>query len=256
MLEEINCPICNSAENKIFWIMKEIENSTKENFRYVKCNDCDLVYTSPRRNDVEYYQKLPSSYLSDLDWYVKSISVKGLMWMLDEFEKKWFKEHQHRGKMLEIGCAMGHFLYTARARTWETLGIEFVKDAADWAKKFLQLDIIESPAETSTIDEGNFDCVVGIEMIEHVRNPLEILEKVKKWLKPGGMVFFSTPNIESNSMKTKKPWEVLDPRDHLTLFSKKTITNTLEKVGFTNIIIDTFGGGWRQDESMFVYAIK
>jgi 2-polyprenyl-3-methyl-5-hydroxy-6-metoxy-1,4-benzoquinol methylase len=92
-------------------------------------------------------------------------------------------------------------------------------------------------------------------MIEHVRNPLEILSNVKKWLKPYGMVFFSTPNIESNSMETKQHWGVLDPRDHLTLFSKKTITSMLEKSGFSNITIDIFGG-WRQDESLFIFASK
>ena len=82
------------------------------------------------------------------------------------------------------------------------------------------------------------------------------MSNVKKWLKPGGMVFFSTPNIQSHSMEKKEPWGVLDPRDHLTLFSKKTITSILEKAGFNDIIIDTFGAGWRQDESMFVYASK
>lgn len=256
MLEKINCPVCDSSDNELFWVMQELEQSKTENSKYVKCKYCECVYASPRREDVEYYQNLPSSYLSNLDGYVKSISVEGFMWMLDEFEKKWFKSHQARGKMLELGCAMGHFLFCARARTWKVKGVEFVEDAAKWANQYLQLDIIDTPAEISDLGKNNFDSIIGIEMIEHVRNPLEILLNVKKWLKTDGMIFFTTPNIESHSLKSKEPWGILDPRDHLTLFSKKTMTNLLDKAGFSKIIIEMFGGGWRQDESLFIYASK
>jgi len=256
LLHEVNCPICNSKENTTFWIMNEISNSNTDNYRYVKCAQCQCVYASPRRIDIEYYQNLPSSYLSNLDTYVKSISVEGLMWMLDEFEKKWFKNHQSRGSMLEIGCAMGHFLFCARARNWKTQGIEFVKEAAEWARKNLQLDVKDTPAETSAIKEKSFDSIIGIELIEHVREPSEILKNVKKWLKDDGMIFFSTPNIESHSLKSKEPWGVLDPRDHLILFSKKTITELLNKAGFSSVEILTFGGNWRRDESLFIFASK
>ncbi len=256
LLHEASCPICDGKENSTFWIMKELENSDTDNFRYGKCINCECVYASPRRDDVEYYQNLPSSYLSNLDGYVKSISVEGFMWMLDEFEKRWFKSHQSRGRMLEIGCAMGHFLFCAKARTWKVQGIEFVNSAASWAKNYLQLDIIDTPVEVSNLDLKKFDAIVGIEMIEHVRNPLEVLKNTEKWLKPDGMIFLTTPNIESHSLKSKEPWAVLDPRDHLTLFSKKTITEILNKAGFSKIEITTFGGGWRQDESIFVFASK
>ena len=43
----------------------------------------------------------------------------------------------------------------------------------------------------------NFDCVLGIEVIEHLENPWEYLRTLKKLIKPNGLIILSTPNITS-----------------------------------------------------------
>ncbi len=42
-----------------------------------------------------------------------------------------------------------------------------------------------------------FDCIIAIEIIEHLENPRHFLRECKKLLKPNGLLIFTTPNIDN-----------------------------------------------------------
>ena len=46
-------------------------------------------------------------------------------------------------------------------------------------------------------NEGRFDAVVAIEIIEHLENPFSFVRECAKLLRPGGMLFVTTPNVEA-----------------------------------------------------------
>lgn len=91
----------------------------------------------------------------------------------------------------------------AFSRLLKELGHEvFAVDATDENWKLtdipLQIHDLDSEfSETITNTDGKFDAVVAIEIIEHLENPFRFVRECAKLLKPGGVFFLTTPNVES-----------------------------------------------------------
>ena len=52
-------------------------------------------------------------------------------------------------------------------------------------------------------DDASFDVCFSIEVIEHLNNPQNIINEAHRVLKPGGMLFLSTPNVNSIAQKLR-----------------------------------------------------
>lgn len=57
--------------------------------------------------------------------------------------------------------------------------------------RFVQMDA----RQALPIAQGSLDCIVSIEVIEHISQPYEFLDQCRRLLKPGGTLVFSTPNV-------------------------------------------------------------
>jgi 2-polyprenyl-3-methyl-5-hydroxy-6-metoxy-1,4-benzoquinol methylase len=67
------------------------------------------------------------------------------------------------------------------------------------------------------------------ELIEHVAKPAEILKRVEKLLKPGGMLFLTTPNWGSLTRRmVGSAWAPIHP-EHLSYFTPRTLGSLLSK---------------------------
>ena len=59
------------------------------------------------------------------------------------------------------------------------------------------------------------DAIVFLQTIEHVRNPGEILDRLRSLLRPGGTAYVSTPNVLTlapDGQKSGNPWHVKEYR--------------------------------------------
>jgi SAM-dependent methyltransferase len=69
------------------------------------------------------------------------------------------------------------------------------------AELYIALDIVAFPGATDVIADavalplGNntFDCVVAFEVMEHIKNPVELIEEAYRILAPGGTLLLSVP---------------------------------------------------------------
>lgn len=52
-------------------------------------------------------------------------------------------------------------------------------------------------------DVGKFDCIIGIEIIEHLENQAHFLRNISKLLNPNGKVIISSPNVENTYSRIK-----------------------------------------------------
>jgi len=78
-----------------------------------------------------------------------------------------------------------------------------------------------------------FDVVRIWSVLEHVFNPLAMLEKIQGILKPGGYLILQVPNIESLALRIfQERWSGLDLPRHLSHFSPTTLKQALHQTGF------------------------
>jgi len=190
--EKVNCPFCGSGDSSIYE-----RYGSELQYTYVLCKNCSLVYQSPRpKYDkhfidaayASYYQFSESVNLDD-NTLIQHSSVE----MFREEVENLLKYDKVRTNVLDIGSAMGTFLYAARPHYKRAVGLDVSAQLAAFAEKntgatvFLQqFNEFEYPEKFSLIHMSH--------VIEHVPNPVEWLNKAKSMLENGGVLVINVPN--------------------------------------------------------------
>ena len=75
--------------------------------------------------------------------------------------------------------------------------------------------------------------VTLIEVIEHVTDPLRLLRAAATFLRPGGMLYLTTPNFNSLSRHLLgASWSAIHPREHRSYFTVGLLGSLLKTFGF------------------------
>lgn len=112
---------------------------------------------------------------------------------------------QRGQKVLDIGCGNGALSFFAASRGCKVLGVDVSERAISGCKfnaqRFgfgndlrFEVEDFDNPREKIT---EKFDLVICCEVIEHLRDDLRVLRYIYRMLKPGGILFLSTPSINS-----------------------------------------------------------
>ena len=142
-----------------------------------------------------------------------------------------------RRTLLDIGSGPGFFLKTAQDKGWTVRGIEPSQQAAAHARG-LGIDVVEGffgPDTAAAL--GQFDVINLTNVLEHVAEPITILEAARSILRPGGVICVNVPNdfsplqIASAATRGTGEWWIAPPH-HLNYFDFATLANLLERLRF------------------------
>lgn len=197
-----------------------------EKHSLVKCESCKLVFAHkvPSLEELnEHYKFYSYAGEAQLSEMTKAAYSK----LLDEFEK-----FRKTNRILDTGCGRGWFLEEAKKRGWEVYGTEFSEAAIEvCTKKGIQMK--RGALSHDQFESNYFDVVTSIEVIEHINNPLTDLEVIHSFLRSGGLFYCTTPNFNSvMRYYLKEKYNVIEYPEHLTYYTKKTLTYTIEKFPF------------------------
>jgi SAM-dependent methyltransferase len=152
-------------------------------------------------------------------------------------------------KVLEIGCASGQTLQYVKYKGADlAVGIEIFPDVAEVASACLEVDrVIVGNIENIEIDfpPDYFDLIIAGFVIEHVADPWEVIKKLNRYIKPGGQLIGSLPNVRHLSVILplifQGKWEYQDEGimdwTHLRFFTKSSISELLLSTDFQTINI-------------------
>ena len=158
-------------------------------------------------------------------------------------------------KVLEIGCNSGAFLAGLHqaAKTQgidhnlELIGIDIDEKAVNNpASKDITL-LHATAEELHELSSETFDFVFHFELIEHLHDPFAFCVASRRLLKPGGTMFFTTPNIlgldnQALNYNSFRPLaHAIFPPMHLNAFSTQNISHFLLRAGFCVEKISTPG---------------
>ncbi len=144
--------------------------------------------------------------------------------------------------VLEVGCGDGATgaMALSQGRAGRYVGIELFPSAAEAAREKIS-EVLVGDVETMEFDwpPATFDALIMSEVIEHLREPGAVLEKLHAVLRPGALVLASSPNIAhwrviSKLASGEFPQEdrgVFD-RTHLRWFTPNTYADLFERHGF------------------------
>jgi SAM-dependent methyltransferase len=223
--------------------MKRRDRFAGESFRYVRCAACGLIYLDPRpdaRSLLGYY---PSSY----EAYRPLESLRSVArWRRQHalsLLRRFVARYATVGRVLDVGCATGEFLLEMRAQGWDVQGIEINPQAAAIARDEYGLDVYTDPIERSD-PPSQYDVITLWDVLEHLPSPRAGLLRMGRWLRPGGYVVLSVPNLESWDARLFARWWIgWDAPRHLYLFARPVLDRLLAETGFQVVDRRCFLGG-------------
>jgi len=143
------------------------------------------------------------------------------------------------GRLLDVGCSCGYFMEVAALRGFDVRGVEFSRNAIAAASPSVRDRIFEGRLADMPV-QGLFDVVSAFDLIEHVPDPRGLLRQCASLLKPGGTLLISTPDTEHYLRYVMRSrWPMLQPMQHLFLFSRQALTTALQAEGFEDVSVDT-----------------
>ena len=154
--------------------------------------------------------------------------------------RRQLRNFQHYGShLLEIGSNTGGFLFAAQAMGWRATGIEPVADVANYGVKRHNLDVYIGTLDEYVVQAGGqreaYDVIYCNAVLEHLVDPRGSLNMAFDLLRPGGVFFADTVNIDSYTCQfLGRDWRLLDPRAHLSLFTPQNLDRLLAGAGFHN----------------------
>jgi 2-polyprenyl-3-methyl-5-hydroxy-6-metoxy-1,4-benzoquinol methylase len=143
------------------------------------------------------------------------------------------------GKVLEIGCGNGNLLNHLATLGWQVQGIEPDRKAAEIAIH-RNLPVMCGELSEHSFAPQSFDAIIMSHVIEHIADPIPLLQECLQLLKPGGRLVMLTPNLNALGHRWfGRNWLHMDPPRHLNLFTQESITAACKMAGGINISCKT-----------------
>jgi 2-polyprenyl-3-methyl-5-hydroxy-6-metoxy-1,4-benzoquinol methylase len=230
-----NCPIeCHRATQETDIILEQgrLEKCTQCNQLFSQCTDKEFNASMEEFNSAKGTWPPPEN--------VKSLerSTKKTLQNITKLT------HQKLGqlKLLDVGCSNGAFIFTAEKSGIQCQGIEPAKEAALAAQK-AGLRVYHGFLEESDLSKESYDIITLFEVIEHLKNPVELLNECHRILKKNGIMVIRTANTDSWTVRLLKgKWHYFNISKHgghISFFCKKSIAALGVKTGFKIDLFNT-----------------
>lgn len=242
-LEQINCPICykndytilkNSNYEKIYNLdsLLSIYKSSADELmldQLVVCNNCNFSYLNPRIKSEIIYK----SYSDNID--EKHVSQ-------DRMRYKTFKNSllkiidanriplETKKTFLDIGSASGIFLKVAKDLGFEETGFEPSNWMVKYGENKYNVNIHQGTVED--VKYFKYDYISFWDVLEHVTNLKQTLEKVDELSKKNTILIINVPDIDSYVSKIMGFRWPFYLNVHLYYFRKKNLQEVLKNYNF------------------------
>jgi SAM-dependent methyltransferase len=155
----------------------------------------------------------------------------------------WCRDLPADAHILDVGCGDGFHLRILRdfgPATWRLEGLE--PDAkAVAAARSAGLTVHRGTIQEVSLPEGRYDLLMLIATIEHVDNPVAVLQAARALLKPGGRLIVVTDNADTYDFALfgRRHWGGYHFPRHWQLFTRQTLSMVAERSGLEVVGITT-----------------
>lgn len=250
------CPICGNTEYKIFGKPKTNLISSRfivKNYDVVRCKNCETYYIFPGIDftDEQWSELYNSGYFpAQSDFFIRR-RKKEIKFKFDRAES--FLKGRRNISLLDIGVGEGRALIEGAGRNWTVTGIDIVDNRMDEAKSS-DFNFITAKFIEYEFADNSFDFIYLDSVLEHVLMPQEYLAKIKRILKPGGILYIGVPNEDSLFNVVRKTAfkligkkylsEKLKPFDspyHVVGFNSRSLNYAIKKADLQIKLFRNFG---------------
>lgn len=242
-LVETQCVVCGAADAAPEASGRDFEHATVPGeFQFVRCRRCDHLYLNPRPSIEDLQAIYPANYYAYSDG--GNPLAARLRRMREQRKVRLFRRAigEASRRILDLGCGNGRLLSLLRefgSADWDLEGVDFSEDAVRQcrARGFrAQAARLEDLAR----ENGAFDAVIMIQLLEHLEDPREACKRVHALLRPGGVFILETPNVAGLDYRLFRGrwWAPYHFPRHWNLFSAAGLRQLLGETGFSVVSTD------------------
>jgi len=212
------CPACASTNLR--------DRGAAGEYRWRQCAECATASTDrlPTPGELAAFY---ADYYEDASEAPEHVQRR-----LDEVIDGW-APHRATGDVLDVGFGSGDLLRAAARHGWTCWGTELSEVAAEMGRG-AGWTVITGDLLATDLPAGHFDVVAMVEVLEHLPDPAAYLVRAIGLLRPGGLLWGTTPNGGSlNHRLLGTRWPNVAPPEHLQLFSPRGLRELLRATGFT-----------------------
>jgi SAM-dependent methyltransferase len=115
---------------------------------------------------------------------------------------------------------------------YDCFGVDVSDEAVEVLRQRLGVPARAGDVRSLDLPEASFDVVTMFDVIEHVREPGEVLAAVGRFLAPHGVVMLTTGDVDSLICRLSgRWWHLMTPPEHLSFFSGRGIVRLAERCG-------------------------
>jgi len=213
---------------------------TTEHFHYdiVKCQKTGLVFSRYILDDAALNDLYKDSVVTFND---QTEFIKRDYWKpIAEYSKKW-----NKGKSLDIGCSNGFFLECLKDNGYrQVYGVEPGEEPKAIAREDIKDNIHTGFYGPGLYEKDFFDLITCFQTLDHLSDPLGMLETMYENSVPGGHVYMIMHNskaLQARVFGEKSP--IIDV-EHIYLFNKENLPLLCKKAGFKVISVFDITSGY------------
>jgi 2-polyprenyl-3-methyl-5-hydroxy-6-metoxy-1,4-benzoquinol methylase len=159
----------------------------------------------------------------------------------------WVMQHAAPGgRLLDVGANLGLFVREA-ARHYDATGVEPSPTVVQWVRREIGARLeVGSVYDDDGRFDGQFEVVTLFDVIEHLSDPVRAIQQCRRFLRPGGLLFVTTPDMGSvMSRVLGRHWYYIDMDEHIALFTRRNLETLLTRAGFEMLAARTIGRSYR-----------
>ena len=228
-----DCPVCRSGATAHFAVV--------DGYSFIRCRECGHLYLHDGVPEAFLANAYGAAYYGQCDGEAEKLGyddylrdsqkrMRGFDQRLADLERYVSRP----GRLLDFGCAVGLFVRVAQDRGWQAIGY----DRSEWATAYGRdkLGVTLHGGEMPQFEEQSFDLVTMWDCIEHLNEPRQVLVKIRRWLRPGGILAVNTVNSSSLGARLAgSAWRHIAPPLHIHLFSAGSLSRLVSDVGFSTL---------------------
>ena len=185
-----------------------------------------------------YFQGIDQQATANFDSYLNSC-------------RQYLRTTSQPPRLLDVGCGSGALLERAKAAGFACEGIETCQPLAEKVLRRLGCVVHNALMSQVRIPDNTFDVVTMYDLVEHLQAPVQDLGEVRRWLKPGGILFALTPNDDALIRRlakiafrgsfgyVRRPLKALYYSHHLSYFTARSMQKLLQQLQLELVHMET-----------------